>query len=411
MNAIVEALFLFFSVTTLYMAFLFMFIYIDNRRRFGALPAAGGKLPSVSMVVPAYNEEGNIGATIQALKRLDYPEKLKEIIVVDDGSTDGTYKAAKRFGGIKLLRQKNAGKGAALNFGISRARGEIVACVDADSEPMPDALRKAVPFFGDASVAGVTGSIIVRNTAGVLGKMQWLEYIMIVWSRKLFEFIESIYVTPGPFSLYRKDALRKVGGFDEHIITEDIEIAWRLLARGYRIRMAKSARVLTRAPERMKGWWMQRLRWNIGGIQTAVKYKYALFSRHYGTLGSIVAPFFVLSYVLSMIGLGLFSYIVGNWVWQNMFFVAGAYSIGIDPLAHYSLFIMPDIFTFFGLLTFVVSIVWVNLGLYMVGERSPQGSKLKDFVDMLIYLALYITVFPLNLAYSMLRYLSGRYHW
>jgi len=409
MNAIIEALFLLFSVITLYMMFLFMFIYLDNRRRFGALPAAA--LPSVSIIVPAYNEEKNIGDTIRALQMLDYPEKLKEIIVVDDGSTDRTYRIAKGFKGIRLLRQKNNGKGSALNLGLKHARGEIVGCVDADTSPMPDALRKAVPFFGDKSVAGVTGAIIVRNPAGLAGKLQWLEYVMIVWSRKIFEFIESVYVTPGPFSLYRKDVLRKLGGFDESIMTEDIEIAWRLLGRGYRIRMAKDARVLTRVPDNAAAWWAQRLRWNIGGLQTVLKYRYTMFSGHYGTLGNVVGPFFLTSYVVSILGFALFAYIAGSWIWQNLFFTTGAYAIGLDPLAHYELLIVPDVFTFFGLLTFLISIVWVNLGLRMIGERSPPGSKLRDLVDMLVYLSLYITVFPLNLVYSMLKYLSGKYHW
>lgn len=409
MNAVIEALFIFFSIITLYMAFLFMFIYLDNRRRFGALPSA--TLPSVSIIVPAYNEERNIGGTIRALKRLDYPANLKEIIVVDDGSTDSTCRIAKGFKGIRVLRQKNRGKGSALNLGLKHARGDIVGCVDADTSPMHDALRKAVPFFSDESVAGVTGAIIVRNAAGLLGKLQWLEYVMIVWARKLFEFIESVYVTPGPFSLYRKDVLRKLGGFDEHIMTEDIEIAWRLLGRGYRIRMAKDARVLTRVPENAADWWMQRLRWNIGGLQTVLKYKYTFLKDHYGTLGNVVAPFFLTSYVVSILGFALFSYLVGSWLWQNLFFATGAYAIGVDPLAHYELLVVPDIFTFFGLLTFLISIAWVNLGLYMIGERSPPGSRLRNFVDMLVYLTLYITVFPLNLVYSMLKYLSGKYHW
>jgi len=411
MNAIAEALFLFFSLTSLYMTFLFMFIYFDNRRRFGALPAATGKLPSVSIIVPAYNEEGNVADTIKALQKLDYPRRLKEIIVVDDGSTDNTYKVAKKFSGIKVLRQKNAGKGAALNMGVRKAKGDIVACVDSDSAPMPDALMKAVPFFEDSGVAGVTGSILVKNSSRLLGKLQWLEYVMIAWSRKLLEFIESIYVTPGPFSLYRKDALKKVGGFDERAMTEDIEIAWRLLERGYRIRMAKEARVLTKVPSNLGKWWSQRLRWNIGGIQTAVKYKYTLFSGKYGPLGRIVAPFFVVSYVISMVGLGLFSYLVFDWAYQNLFFTARAYSIGVDPFSHYSLFIVPDMFTFFGLLVFVTSVVWVNLGLYKIGEERPPGSKLRDFVELLLYLSLYITVFPLNLAYSMLKFIGGKYRW
>lgn len=411
MHVIAEVLFLMFSVTSLYLAFLFLLLYLENKERFNKSPKRQRKLPHVSIIVPAYNEEENIVETIEALKGLEYPKRLLEIIIVDDGSTDDTYKIAKKFKGIKILRQKNKGKSAALNFGLKHATGDIIACVDSDSHPMPDALLKSIPFFNDRDVGAVTASIFVKNKEKMLERLQWLEYVMIIWSRKIFEFIESIYVTPGPFSLYRKDALLKVGGFDEKILTEDIEVTWRLLKHGYKIRLAAKARVLTTTPNYIMRWWNQRVRWNIGGFQTSLKHKYAIFKKDFGTLGRIVVPFFITSYILSAMGFLLFTYLISDWAYKTIFYTTKAYSIGVNPLSHYEFIILPDIFTFFGLAVFILSLIWVKLGLSVIDEERPIRSRLKSVLDLLIYLSLYITIFPINLFYSAWRLMRKKYKW
>lgn len=411
MKIIVQTLFLFFSVTSLYMAFFFILLYFENRKKLGVVQALPVKLPNISIVVPAYNEEKNIADTIRSLKNLDYPKKLLEIVVVDDGSTDGTYRVAKRFKGIKLLRQKNKGKGAALNHGLQKSKGEIVAVIDADSRPFPDTLKKAIPFFKDKTVGGVTAAIFVQNRESMLERLQWLEYIMIIWARKLFEFIESIYVTPGPFSLYRREVLEDVGGFDETVLTEDIEVAWKLLKKGYKIRLAQNAKVLTTTPDKLVDWWRQRVRWNLGGFQTSIKYKYTVFKNDFYTLGTIVAPFFIWSYILSALGFFLFTYLVVDWTWQTTFFTTTAYSSGVNPMQHFEFIILPDIFTFFGLLVFILSIIWVKLGLKMIGEEWPTRSRLKNLLDLLIYLSLYITIFPINLFHSFWKYMRKAFEW
>jgi poly-beta-1,6-N-acetyl-D-glucosamine synthase len=412
MNVIVELLYLAFSAISLYMVFLFILLYYENRGRIGRVPAPlVGSEPSVSIIVPSYNEEGKIADTIRSLKSLKYPKGKLEIIVVDDGSTDKTSLVAKKFSGIKVLRQQNGGKGSALNLGIKRSKGELIACVDADSRPMPDALEKSVPFFGEPGVGGVTASIFAQNKTGFIERLQWLEYVMIVFSRKLFEFIESIYVTPGPFSIFRRDVLESVGGFDEKVITEDIEIAWKLLRRGYRIRMAREARVLTTVPSYVSGWWKQRVRWNVGGIQTAFKHMDVMFKRQYGSLGRIVAPFFVSSYIISVIGLGLVAYLLGDWIYMNTSFTTRAYSIGVDPFAHYEFLFIPDIFTFFGMAVFIMSLFWVKISLDNVKETPPLGGIIRRSFELLLYLTLYITVFPVNLIYSGYRYLRKDVDW
>jgi cellulose synthase/poly-beta-1,6-N-acetylglucosamine synthase-like glycosyltransferase len=412
MNVIVEMLYLAFSAISLYMVFLFILLFYENKKRLSTkLVTVSQTIPSVSIIVPSYNEHDKIADTIRSLKALRYPKGKVEIIIVDDGSTDGTYSAAKKFSGIRILRQENRGKGSALNLGLRHSRSDLVACVDADSRPMPDALEKAVPYFNEPGVGGVTASIFAQNKGGIVERLQWLEYVMIVFSRKLFEFIESIYVTPGPFSIFRRDVLTKVGGFDENVITEDIEIAWKMLRNGYKIRMARDARVLTMVPSFVSGWWRQRVRWNVGGIQTVFKHLDVMFRKEYGSLGRIVAPFFVSSYIISIVGLGLVAYLVGDWIYVNTSFTTRAYTIGVDPLSHYEFLLIPDIFTFFGLAVFLMSLVWVKISLDNVKEEPPVGGILRRSFELLLYLTLYITVFPINLLYSGYRYLKRDVKW
>jgi cellulose synthase/poly-beta-1,6-N-acetylglucosamine synthase-like glycosyltransferase len=414
MNAVVEYLYIIFSIIGLYFSFLFILLFYQNKKKMKSGEGRHVELPKVSIIIPAFNEEDNIEGAIRCVKSLNYPKRLLEVIVVDDGSEDSTYENAKLVGGIKLLHQKNKGKASALNLGVSKSTGDIVGCVDADSRPMPDALIKAIPHFydlGDSSVAGVTTSIFVNNKKKIIEHLQWLEYVMIVFVRKILEFIESIYVTPGAFSLYRKDVLLKLGGFDERVLTEDIEIAWRLLKNGYRIRMSRESRVLTKVPNDVKAWWKQRVRWNIGGLQTGVKYLFTIFKDEFGVLGQFVAPFFILSYVFSIMGLGLFVYLVGNWTYQTFFFTTRAYGLGVDPFAHLEFTFIPDIFTFFGLAMFIMSIFYIAIGIGSVGEEVPESGKLKKLVVLLFYLTLYITFFPINLIYSTWKYFRKDYQW
>ena len=277
---IVDALYLFFAAVTTYFMLVFLLLFQRNKSRINITPELS-RLPSVSIIVPAYNEQNKISATLRSLSALQYPKDKLEIIVVDDGSEDNTYEVAKKFKNVKVFHKENGGKARALNFGLKRAKGEIVACVDSDSHPQPDALLKAVPFFNDSSVAGVTTSIFSNKPKNLLETLQWLEYSMIVWSRKLLEFLDAVYVTPGPLSLYKKNILTKVGGFDAKNMTEDIEIAWRLMSKGYKIKMATEAKTYTDIPSKLKAWWKQRIRWNIGGMQTVMKYKHTFLKCNY----------------------------------------------------------------------------------------------------------------------------------
>jgi cellulose synthase/poly-beta-1,6-N-acetylglucosamine synthase-like glycosyltransferase len=396
---VIDYLFLGFAFISLYLMALFMMLFIKNRGAMFSEQPHPEVLPSISLIIPAYNEAEHIVETIRAAKSLSYPSELFEIIVLDDGSSDGTaQKAAAE--GVRVISQKNAGKSAALNAGVKEAAGEIVGCIDADSYPMSDALLKMVPYFEDKRVAAVTSSIFVKDPKNFLEKLQEMEYILIAWNRKLLDYLHSVYVTPGPLSLYRKGVLEKIGGFKGAVLTEDIEIAWRMQKEGYLIRMALPAKVFTRVPSSFKVWWSQRLRWDIGGIQTVNAYRQEFLSRRHGIFGMFVVPYFSLSIIISLLGLGLFIYLVVLRASNFLDFWYYAQRAGVSVFEFFLIDLMPNVFTVMGVLVFVLSIVYL-----VVGLRSMKKSLLnvQTFFEMLVYLSVYLFLFPILLVQSFWR--------
>ncbi|MEK6820136.1 MAG: glycosyltransferase family 2 protein, partial [Nanoarchaeota archaeon] len=185
---------------------------------------------SISVIVPAFNKEDTIENTVKAVLKSDY-KGLKEVIVVDDGSSDNTLKLARQLAEenkkVRVFTKENKGsKADALNFGLEKARGELVGVVDADSYIREDALTKLAAYFDDDKVGAVTCPILARNCNKFIEKLQAVEYRIIAFTRKLLDYVDAIYVTPGPLALYRKSVVREIGGFDVKNMTEDIEATW-----------------------------------------------------------------------------------------------------------------------------------------------------------------------------------------
>lgn len=408
MLTIIDVLYLFFAALTIYFYLLFLLLFLQNKERMNFVPELK-KIPSLSLIIPAFNEEKTIARTIKAAKRLIYPKKLLEIIVINDGSTDKTERITKSFKGIKVLSKKNEGtKAYALNFGLKHAKGELVACMDADSYPKKDALIKAIPFFNDKKVAGVTTSIFTEKTKNFIGLLQKIEYIMAIWTRKILEFTDGIYATPGPLSIYRKNILKKLGGFDVNNLTEDIEITWKLQKAGYKVRMSTQSEVYTKPPMDFKTWWSQRIRWNIGGLQTTNKYKKDFFNKDAGSLGKFIVPFFILSYFTAVLGFCLFGFLIIRYVFDHLTFGVQAISLGINPINKFIFIPESDIFTFFGILILLFSLLWVKLGFKNV-NRNISG--IKGVFCFLFYLTFYITILPLILIQSLFRWLRKKQRW
>ncbi len=264
------------------------------------------RCPYVSIVVPAYNEKKNIIATLESLTNLSYPKNKLEIIVVNDGSTDNTsnivadFICRNKYKNVKIINKKNEGKGAALNDGLAIAKGDFFVCLDADSFVTKDALKKILPYFTDESIAVVLPLLKVAKPKTLWQKMQWLEYIINLFYKRLMSRLNCVHVAPGPFSVYRKDVLKQIGGFDENNITEDLEITLRLQSKNYKIVQVLDAEVFTLSPKTFKGLYKQRKRWYKGSIINAFKYKYMIFNKKYGDFGIMQMPTIIISGLIAI---------------------------------------------------------------------------------------------------------------
>src|SRR3989344_8719297 len=255
----------------------------------------------VSIIIPAYNEEKSIERTIQSALSLHYPKNRLEIIVVDDGSKDKTFSLAKKFSSkvVKVYSKKNGGKGSALNYGIDRAMGEIIVSMDADSFVQEDALKRMVVFFENPKVMAVTPSMGVYKPKGFLQRIQHIEYYMGVFLRKSFATVNAIHITPGAFSAYRKSFFQKYGGYDEHNITEDLEMGLRIQSKGYHTENCPEAPAYTNAPRTFRELTLQRRRWYFGQVRNLWSYR-RIISSKYGDLGAFVIPTAILSTIFSV---------------------------------------------------------------------------------------------------------------
>jgi len=408
---VISAIYLMFAAISLYFGFFLLILFFENRDRLHENPTPE-KLRSVTLIIPAYNEEEMIAGTLKSVINLNYPKNLLEILVIDDGSTDNTASIAndiaKKFDNVKVISKENGGKANSLNFGISHAKGEIVGCVDADSYPTKNSLMDMMGYFNDPKVGAVTSAAMVKNPKNLLQRLQHIEYMLIIWSRKLLEFIDCIYVTPGPLSIYTKDSLIEVGGFDEKILTEDIEIVWGLQEKGYKVRLALSADVYTNVPEKIKQWWKQRTRWAIGGIQTTLKYRYAFFNKDYGTLGLFIVPYFSITLFIGLFGFCVFSYIILKAVFEVIYFNIYSYWAGADVLATDPLILLPNVFAIFGALILVFSLIHIWIGLRI---KTGHMEGLIWYFTLAVYILPYLFLFVLVLIYSCVRMAQNKYEW
>lgn len=397
---VTDWIYIIFTVFALYLSFLFLLLWGSNgKRRDGRLET----WPTVSILVPARNAGESIGNTVKNLFQLEYP-KRPEILVIDNGSSDDTAALARR-AGARVVSEPAVGKARALNTGLRLANGEIVVIVDSDSYPEKAALLKSVPLFSDSRVAAVTSKIFVLRPSGLLGRLQQIEYAMIAWIRRMSEYVQGIYATPGPFALYRRALILKVGGFDANNMTEDIEIAWRLMNRGWKIAMSPAV-AFTSVPGRWSRWWRQRIRWNVGGIQCSIKYRSAMFRSGSGTFGWFVVPLFIISYPLSLLALSLLVWMLYLSLANHGLFIASALLNGIDPFRYYLRVPPPDLLTVFGVVLFVLSLITTKLGLAELGQRMGR-----NWLYVAFYLTIYVTIFPFLLIHSLISYAGGVREW
>jgi len=232
----------------------------------------------VSVIVPAYNESAGIEAAVRSLLASDHPV---EIIVVDDGSTDGTADLVESLHlPVRVIRQQNAGKPAALNTGLAAATCDLVVMVDGDTVFEPDTVRTIVQHFADPRVGAVSGNAKVVNRGGLLGRWQHIEYVVgFNLDRRLFDLAECMPTVPGAVGAFRRRALLDLGGVSDVTLAEDTDLTMALCRAGWRVVYEEGARAWTEAPASLNALWRQRYRWCYGTLQAMWKHRGALVQR------------------------------------------------------------------------------------------------------------------------------------
>lgn len=286
----------------IYTTTLFYIFFFENKKKIKD-PKPPKILPSVAICVPFYNEKEATIKTVESLVNLDYPKNKLTIYVVDDGSTDDSYNLIKNylnkhnFKNILLYKKKNGGKYTALNYALSKTNSEIFGVLDADSVVDKKALKNMIGYFKEKDVVAVTPSMKVWPKGNFWQRVQQIEFFLGIWLRKVFSYMDSLHVTPGPFSLFKRDFFKKHGNYREAHMTEDIEMALRIQSHNYKIKNSLNAHVYTEGPKTIKSLNKQRLRWYAGFIKNTLDYKH-LFGKKYGNLGVVFLPLAYLSVFL-----------------------------------------------------------------------------------------------------------------
>lgn len=348
--------------------------------------------PKVSLIVPAWNEEVGIVATVESL--LDNGSWNIEILVIDDGSKDNTLDVIKRYkktlsinkaDKLKIIYQENGGKGAALNNGIKNSEGEIIVTIDADSILKKNSITNLVKYYLDPRIMAVVGNVVVKNANNFVGLLQQLEYYFGFYNKRAHAVMGAEYIFGGACATYRKKVFDDIGYFDEVNKTEDIEMSIRTKAAGMKSTFAEDVVCYTEGASNIFDLIKQRVRWKKGRLDTFLKYKHLFFSNkkhHNFMLTFFVLPFSVLTELQLLLApiaistLIVYSLITFEFISISIgiFFIIQVYLIyalfnnqRIRPLLLLS---APFTWAFFYILDFIEYVsLWKSLFMYFRGEE------------------------------------------
>ena len=242
--------------------------------------------PLVSVVIPAFNEAEVIERCLKSICMSKY--KKLEIIVVDDRSSDDTYRIVKKFAKLKTTRNlrvyknpKNMGRGGAINTGVKKSKGELVMALDADSTVTPDSISRAVWHFAIHDVTALAPNVRIFKHKSLLGLLQRFEFMSSFRTKKFNTVTNTEHIIGGSGAVYRRDILEKTQLFDTCMLTEDIAMSLRIAHLGnkeFKLYYASDVAVFTEPVADLRGLFRQRYRWKLGSLQALFKYRDIIFS-------------------------------------------------------------------------------------------------------------------------------------
>lgn len=349
--------------------------------------------PSVTFLIPCWNEEDTVLNTIKSVLELDYPKNKFHIIAIDDGSTDNTWKNLQSYvdhGQVQLLTKENGGKHSALNHALNFLKTELVVSFDADTKINPDALKKAVKYFmNDKALMALGGTVLIDKPKTLAQKAQEIEYEIFSFTKKMLGLADAVFVVPGAFSVFRREVFGIVGGYNNAHNLEDIELTIRMQKHGLKIRHAHDAIVWTKGPDTIKKLYKQRLRWSYGFIMNVMDYKAMLFNKKYKNFGTFTLPMTVFTYVIMLF---VFFYSVYKILLSIFDFAYKFYLVGLGRLE------WPTFDTFFintKIYVIMAMFLYVSVVLhYFLGRQISNVSK-KNFWNIPYFLLMFSILAPI----------------
>jgi cellulose synthase/poly-beta-1,6-N-acetylglucosamine synthase-like glycosyltransferase/peptidoglycan/xylan/chitin deacetylase (PgdA/CDA1 family) len=327
-----------------------------HARRRGRQPRPTGFHPPVSLIVPAYNEATGIEKAVRSLAASEYP--TFEVIVVDDGSTDGTGELVDRLRlpNVRVIKEPNRGKPEALNTALAASKHDVIVAVDADTLFAPGTLAELVRPFADPQVGAVAGNAKVGNRRSLLGLWQHIDYVTgFNLDRRIYDLLGCMPTVPGAVGAFRKGPLLELGGFSSDTLAEDTDVTIALSRRGWKVVYEEEAKAFTEVPSSLGGLWRQRYRWSFGTMQSVWKHRRAIGRRTEGPIGTIGLPsliFFQIALPLLAPLIDLFALygliflsplpVLGFWIGFNVLMLAqGAYAFHLDGERPWPLWALP----------------------------------------------------------------------
>lgn len=400
----IQPLILYFSLfVSLFFEVFLLITYFETREKIkfekNQLGHDNSYFPKTTIIVPCFNEALTVEKTVESLLALDYPKDKLELLLIDDGSTDNTLEVLNTFKDnpqIKVYSKKNEGsKFSALNFGLGKIDSELVGCLDADSFVDKNALKRMVPYFKDQSNMCVIPSIKVYEPETVLQHAQKVEYDWGIFFRRMLSEMGSLYVTPGPFSIFRTQVFKDLGNYKEGHHTEDLELALRMQKNRYKIVKVINAYVYTVAPKNLKTLYKQRVRWTYGFLRNAYDYKEMFLNKKYGNIGFFILPIATFSIFSSL-------FIAGSIIWSSVSKIANEVvkyqAVGWTwPFTHLNFdwfFMNTGVFFIVSITTFLFAFFLLLVSIRLANDRLSFGR------GFFFYLSIYAFIIPLWLAKS-----------
>ncbi len=376
---------------SLYFEIFLLLTFLEGKHEMKKSPRESSYAPSVTVIVPCFNETKTLTKTVNSLLSLDYPKDKLSIFIVDDGSTDDTWSVMQKFKenqSISLFQKENGGKFTALNLGISQAKSEIVGCLDADSFVDRKALRRIIERFENPEISAVTPAIKVSSPKNIIERIQSAEYAFSAFIRKTFSYLGAIYIAPGPFSFFRREIFEKIGPYRHAHNTEDLEMALRLQTKRLKIDNAHDAYVYTIAPKTPRALYKQRVRWIHGFLENARDYRFLFFRPGYGNLSMFVLPTATLSIFTAL-------YFTAYSIWNAAVFIgnkiiefsAVGLNLAIQPIQFDWFFFKTESIFILSSILIVLTIILIVTGKYILDRRVGFSRDILYFVLFYSFLA------------------------